>query len=122
MALARFLVSGALNTGFTYVLYLALLQLLTYRIAYTVAFGCGILISYALNAVFVFKAGVSLKGLLRFPLVYLAQYALGVVLMIVVVEYAGVSQWLAPMFVALITSPMIFILARTVFLSEKRWV
>ncbi len=122
MVFAGFLVSGALNTGLTYLLYLVLLQFLTYRIAYTGAFICGILISYVLNAVFVFKAGFSSKSLTRFSLVYLVQYALGMVIVLVLVEYAGVAQWLAPVFVVLITVPLTFILARAVFASKKRWV
>jgi putative flippase GtrA len=122
LVFAGFLVSGALNTGLTYLLYLVLLQFLTYRIAYTGAFICGILISYVLNAVFVFKAGFSSKSLTRFSLVYLVQYALGMVIVLVLVEYAGVAQWLAPVFVVLITVPLTFILARAVFASKKRWV
>jgi hypothetical protein len=42
----RFLFSGTLNTGLSYLFYLALLQFLTYRSAYTIAFVFGILISY----------------------------------------------------------------------------
>ncbi len=122
MVFGRFLFSGTLNTGLSYLFYLALLQFLTYRSAYTIAFVFGILISYFLNAVFVFKVGISLKSLLRFPLVYLAQYVLGIVLVIILVEYASVAHWLAPVLAILITVPLTFILARTVFASEKRWV
>ncbi len=120
MIFGRFLVSGALNTGLTYLLYFALLQFLTYLSAYTLAFVCGILISYILNALFVFKVGISLKSFLRFPLVYLAQYVLGIFLVIILVEYAGVAHWLAPVLAILIVVPLTFILARTVFPSKNR--
>lgn len=122
MVFARFLVSGVLNTGITYLLYLGFLQLFSYQIAYTGAFVLGILISYGLNAVFVFKAKIVFRSLIRFPLVYLAQYVLGIVLVAILVEYAGVAAWIAPIFAILVTVPLTFALSRSIFSTrEKRW-
>lgn len=117
---SRFLISGLLNTGITYLIYLGLLQTFSYKIAYTVSFVLGVLISYGLNATFVFRAGVAVSSLLRFPLIYIAQYILGIVLVSVLVEYIGVADWLAPVFVIMITVPLTFVLARTIFLPKSK--
>ncbi len=105
---ARFLISGLFNTGTTYLLYLGFLQIYSYRIAYTCAFVLGVFISYALNAWFVFRSGVSIKSLIRFPVAYLAQYVLGLVLVAILVEYADISEWIAPLFAIIVTVPLTF--------------
>jgi putative flippase GtrA len=120
LVFARFLISGVLNTGITYLLYLGFLQIASYRIAYTTAFVLGIFISYGLNALFVFRAGITLRSLIRFPLVYLVQYVLGLVLMTTLIEFVGIAAWLAPMFVVLVTVPLTFVLSRTIFSSKKK--
>lgn len=122
MVFARFLISGVLNTGITYLLYLGLLQLFTYRIAYTAAFVLGILISYGLNAIFVFRAKIAIGSLVRFPLIYLVQYVLGMVLVVILVESVGVAAWIAPMFAILLTVPLTFVLSRSIFSTGKNGV
>jgi len=117
---ARFLISGALNTGISYLLYLGFLQLFSYRIAYTAAFVLGILISYGLNAVFVFRAKIAIRSLIRFPLVYLVQYVLGMVLVVTLVEFVGVAAWVAPIFAILATVPLTFVLSRLIFSADKK--
>ena len=49
---ARFLVSGGFNTLVTYGLYLLLLNVLSYRISYTIAYVAGIVLAYSLNRFF----------------------------------------------------------------------
>lgn len=120
MVFARFLISGALNTGVTYLLYLGFLQFFSYRIAYTAAFVLGILISYGLNAMFVFRAKIAIRSLIRFPLIYFVQYVLGLVLVATLVEFAGVAAWIAPIFAILVTVPLTFVLSRSIFSSEKK--
>lgn len=117
---ARFLISGALNTGISYLLYLGFLQLFSYRIAYTAAFVLGILISYGLNAVFVFRAKIAIRSLIRFPLVYLVQYVLGMVLVVTLIEFVGVAAWVAPIFAILVTVPLTFVLSRLIFSADKK--
>lgn len=120
LVFARFIISGAINTGITYLLYLGFLQIAGYSIAYTAAFVLGVFISYGLNALFVFRAKMAIRSMIRFPAVYLAQYVLGLVLMAALIEFVGVAAWIAPMFVILVTVPLTFILARTIFSSKKK--
>jgi putative flippase GtrA len=119
LVLARFLISGVLNTGITYLLYLWFLQLFSYRAAYTGAFVLGILISYCLNALFVFRVRIAVRSLIRFPLIYLFQYLLGMLLVVALIEYAGFAPWAAPLFAILITVPLTYVLSKSIFSSEK---
>lgn len=120
MVFARFLLSGLLNTGITYLLYLGFLQIYPYQIAYTGAFVLGVFISYGLNALFVFRAGVAFGSLIRFPLVYLTQYVLGLVLVTTLVEFVEIPVWMAPFFAMLVTVPLTFVLSKIVFSSKKK--
>ena len=120
LAFARFLISGLLNTGITYLLYLGFLQIVSYRMAYTGAFVLGVFISYGLNAIFVFKAGISIGSMVRFPLIYLVQYVLGLVLIATLVELLAIAAWVAPIFAMLVTVPLTFALSRMIFTAKKR--
>ncbi len=108
----RFLLVGAFNAAATYVLYLAALQLMPYRLAYTGAYAAGIVLSYALNTWFVFRAPWSWKRLMAYPLVYLLQYGLGLLCLSLLVERGWVSQELAPLAVVVITLPLTFLATR----------
>jgi putative flippase GtrA len=115
----RFVVAGTVNTVVTYVLYLALLTLTDYRIAFMSSFVAGIAISYALNARFVFRRPARWSTFLRFPLVYLAQYVVGLMLLALFVEKFGVAEWLAPLAVLAITIPATYLLMRMIFTTGE---
>lgn len=109
---ARFLLAGALNTLATYAVYLLLLSVLGYTLAYSVAFIIGILIAYAMNSRYVFRVATSLRTFALFPLVYGAQYLVGVAaLRIAVIEF-GVPQKYALVASIAVTVPMTFLLSR----------
>jgi putative flippase GtrA len=110
----RFLAVGAFNTAAGYVLYLGLLQVFGYRVAYSIAFVLGVLMSYALNTRYVFRQPFSWSKLLQFPLVYLAQYALGIALLYVLVEVLSVAAFAAPLIVVVVSVPVTFILSRKI--------
>lgn len=119
MVFARFLIGGILNTAITYLLYYSLLPFFSYKTAYTAAFILGILVGYSLNALFVFKAKVAIKSMIRFPLIYLVQYLLSIALVTTLIEYFGVAVWFAPIIVIIITVPLMFVLSKLIFTSEK---
>ena len=115
---ARFLVSGAFNTLVTYLLYLLLLQFLSYRISYTISYAAGIVLAYELNRVFVFKAPRSLASIAATPLIYLLQYCVGLGVVSLWVEYLGLSARIAPLVAIALTVPLTFVLTRWVFLGR----
>lgn len=116
----RFLLAGAFNTAVTYVIYLAALQVMPYRFAYTGAYAAGIVLGYAVNTYFVFRANWSWKRMLAYPLVYLMQYGLGLLCLTVLVERHWVGQQLAPLLVVLITLPLTFLASRYLIKGKTR--
>jgi putative flippase GtrA len=116
--LARFLVVGALNTGLSYLVYLALLRVVSYRWAYSISYAAGIVLSFVLNSLFVFRVPLSWQRLLPYPSVYLVQYLLGLCVVHVGVELLGWDERLMPIAVLVVTVPVSFVLTRWV-LREK---
>jgi putative flippase GtrA len=111
----RFLISGGANTLCTYLLYLALLQLLPYWLSYALAFISGIALAYALNRFFVFGAPRSEKKAAMLPLVYLAQYLVGAMIVYVWVDLLHLHAALAPLASIAITIPLTFAASRWLF-------
>lgn len=116
----RFLAAGVINTVLTYVLYILLLQVTPYRVAFTIAFVLGILLSYALNARFVFARPAAWGSFLRFPFVYLGQYLAGLVIVSLLVDRLGVDARLAPLLALIVTIPLTYVLTRAVFIGKER--
>jgi putative flippase GtrA len=114
----RFIFVGAINTVSTYGIYAFLLLFVTYPIAYTISFVCGILISFFLNSRFVFRTEMSLAKLVQYPLVYIAQYAVGALGLLILVEGFNISELVAPFFVIGVTVPLTFMLSRWI-LKER---
>ena len=114
----KFLVVGATNTLVGYIIYLFLLSMMPYSIAYTCTFILSIGISYLLNSTLVFNAKHSLKKILKFPLIYLMQYCLGLCTLTFLVSFANINQKVAPLIVVLITTPITYILMKRVFKNE----
>jgi putative flippase GtrA len=118
-AFARFLVTGAINTVLGYVIYLGLLLILDYRMAYTATYVLGIVFSYIVTSKFVFKTPLSLFKALKFPIVYLLQYVVGIFAVEIYVEILGGSQYIAPLLTVAINVPITFLASRYI-LQNKR--
>lgn len=112
--LARFVVAGAVNTGLTYLVYLALLKLVPYRWAYSASYVAGIFLSFVVNSLYVFETPLRWRKLLPYPSVYLVQYVLGLGVMYVGVERLGCDARLMPAAVLAVTVPVSFVLTRWV--------
>jgi len=115
---ARFVAVGALNTGITYLLYLALLRIVPYLFAYTVVFVIGIGISYYLNTKIVFRASMTAQSALTYPAVYLVQYVLGVSLLYLLVSRLRVAKEIASLVVVAVSVPVTFVLSRIIILAD----
>ncbi|WP_310333772.1 GtrA family protein [Pseudomonas corrugata] len=118
LELARFLLSGGLNTALTYGIYLVILLFLPYKISYTISYIFGIGIAYALNRVFVFKGHQGIKSVALLPLVYLIQYLFSLLIVWVWVEKLGYDQRVAPLIAIMTTIPVTFMLSKLIF-SKK---
>ncbi|CAM4332478.1 putative flippase GtrA [Paenibacillus endophyticus] len=119
MIIIKFGFIGALNTAFTYLLYLVLLNFFSYSIAYSISYIVGIVFSYFFNSYFVFKIPVSLSNFLRFPIVYVVQYFLNLLLIFVLVDKLLISEQIALLISIVVTFPISFVLSRYVLKGKK---
>jgi putative flippase GtrA len=117
---ARFVAAGAATTAASYLVYLAMLLVSPYPVAYSVSFAAGIVMSYSLNALVVFHRPWSWRGLLAFPLVYLLQYAAGLVLLAVLVGGLAVDARVAPLISTVLLLPATFLLSRRIVKGRAR--
>lgn len=110
----RFLIAGAINTAVTYAIYLLLLPMLGYAIAYSIAYVIGIALAYVLNIRFVFRVSQNRRGMLLFPLVYVVQYLVGIITLQVAVREFDVPQKLALLASITMNIPVTYLLSRYV--------
>ncbi len=109
----RFLLVGATNTLFSYLLYLLLLLAMSPQLAYTLSYAAGIVLSYFLNVHFVFRKKPSLASFLKFPFVYLLQYGVGLLVLTLLIGF-GIDPRLAMAGVIIVTIPVTFLASRFV--------
>ena len=109
---ARFVIFGGVNTIASYAVYVLFLHIVRYEAAYTISYIAGIGLSYYLNARFVFGERLRLARALQYPIVYAAQYVLGLGVMYAAVEIAGLSQYVAPIAVVLLSLPVTYLLSK----------
>ena len=120
MHFPRFLVAGGINTAATYVLYLGLLQLVPYAVAYTLTYAAGIVLGYVLNAYWVFRGRFSLRSALQYPAAYLVNYLLGLSLLWVFVEMLHLRAAFAPLAVLVVTTPLMYLMSKSVFQPKEQ--
>jgi putative flippase GtrA len=108
-------VAGGVNTAFTYLIYYGLVQLIEYRVAYTISFIVGLLFGYLLNVFWVFKEKPAIKSAVAYPLAVALQYFLGIGLLSILVELGGVGKKVAPLFVATLMFPIMYLIMRLIF-------
>ncbi|MFO0961561.1 MAG: GtrA family protein [Phycisphaerales bacterium] len=106
---------GALNTGISYGVYLALQCVMHYQVAYVAAFLTGIATSYVMNAKLTFRAKITFRSLVIFPLAYALQYVAGAALLELAVKVLEVPKSVAPLLVIALTIPVTFVVARVAF-------
>lgn len=116
---ARFLIAGALNSGVTYVLYLLLLRVLPYAVAYSLSFAAGIVLSLVLQGRWVFRTVITTRAVVQLPLVYGIQYLSGIGLLALFVERFRLPREVAPLLVVACTVPITFLLARYAFRARS---
>lgn len=114
----KFLIVGATNTLLGYIIYLLLLSIMPYSVAYSCTFILSIGISYLLNSTYVFDVKHSFKKILKFPFIYLIQYCLGLCSLTFLISFANINQRIAPILVVLITTTITYILMKSTFKNE----
>lgn len=110
----RFVLVGGINAILTFGIYALLLLILSYSVAYSIAYITGILISYYLNTRFVFKSNFSVRKAVKYPVVYLLQYLSGLAALYAMVEIFHVNKLIASPLTIIITVPVTFVMSRWV--------
>lgn len=116
----RFVVAGAVNTAATWAAYLAMLPLVHFITAYSLAYTAGICLGYVLNARLVFYTPLSWRGLASMPGVYAAQYLIGTATLWLMVGRLGMDRRWALLVGILVSLPATFLLTRLVLLGRPR--
>lgn len=111
----RFLISGGLNTGATYVCYLLLLRAVDYKVAYTIAYVLGVALSFIVSRLFVFQAHRGWLSLAMFPLVYITQYLIGLLIVWAWIAKLSLPASIAPIVSIVAQIPLTFFMTRFVF-------
>jgi putative flippase GtrA len=116
----RFLQVGVLNTVCTYLLYLALIPVVPYVIAYLISFVVGVLISAWLNARYSFTSHLTVGTLVRFTIIYMVSFALSVQLLMFFVEIMEINPKIAPLIVLAVFTPLNFLASRFALTSFRK--
>ena len=95
MRFARFVVVGAANTAVSYGVYLVLLLVIDYRVAYTVAYLAGLVFGYWAQARLVFRAPLGTRSAVAYVATYAAMYLASLFMLWVSVDLLGVPKPLA---------------------------
>lgn len=111
----RFVAVGAANTAFSYLAYLLLLQVIDYRLAYTVAYVLGLVTGYLANARIVFDASPGARSALGYVASYGVTYVVSLAVLWLAVDRAGFSRPLAMLAALAVAVPLSYLLLRRSF-------
>lgn len=110
MRFARFVLVGAANTAASYAVYLLLLFVIDYRVAYTVAYLAGLVFGYWAQARLVFRAPLSTRSAAAYVATYAVMYLASVLMLWLAVDLIGVPKPWAMLVALCVTVPASFLL------------
>lgn len=119
MRFARFVVVGAANTAASYGIYLLLLLVVDYRLAYTIAYVAGLALGYWAHAKLVFGARLGARSAAAYLATYAAMYLASLLMLWVAVDLLGVPRPLAMLVALCVTVPTSYLLLRRGFRSPS---
>jgi putative flippase GtrA len=108
----RFVVVGVVNTGVYYGTYLLLSLVVHYLVAHIGAILVAMVGSFLLNCYWTFRTRPTWRKLALFPLTNATNYVMTTVGVVVLVEWLGVDERLAPLLAAVAAIPVTFLLSR----------
>jgi putative flippase GtrA len=120
MQIGRFALVGAGRTILSFLLYLALMSVAPYWLAFTLSFAITITFSAFVNGRYVFLVALTPRSYLLYVGLYLLNYLVSLALLVLVVELLGVSKRLAPIPVIICIFPISFFSERYILRSNVR--
>ena len=119
MRFARFVVVGGANTAASYAIYVLLLFVVDYRVAYTVAYLAGLVFGYWAQARLVFQAPLGARSAVAYVATYAAMYLASLLMLWLAVDVLGVPKPLAMLVALCVTVPLSFLLLSRGFRSRS---
>jgi putative flippase GtrA len=107
---AKFVISGAINTALTYILFLYLRHLADASTAYTLTYVAGIGIAYLLHTLFVFKTGHNKEMAVAVTVTYLVQYVYGLATLNILIQILKLPAYIAMAIVIASSFPLQFLI------------
>lgn len=115
----RFGIVGVLNTIVYYLLYLVLREFVPYLIAHAIAFVLSMVGSFFLNCYFTFRQRPTWRRFVLFPLSNLTNFVVTSVGLYVLVQFAGMSERIAPLVAASVAVPVTFVVAKLILVGRE---
>ncbi|MDJ0384666.1 GtrA family protein [Streptomyces sp. G-G2] len=110
----RFGLVGAVNTGTFYVLYLLLHPHMPYFAAYSLAFVLAMVGSFFMNTYFTYRTKPTWKKFFLFPLTNITNYVIQSVGLILLVNWIGMNEKIAPLVAAVVAIPFTYLISRRI--------
>jgi putative flippase GtrA len=111
---ARFAVVGVVNTGVYYGTYLLLRTVVHYLAAHLGAIAVAMVVSFFLNCYWTFHTRPTWRKFALFPLTNATNYVMTTVGVVVLVEWFGMGERIAPLVAAVAAIPVTYLLSRRV--------
>jgi putative flippase GtrA len=111
----KFTIFGSITTIATYLCYLLLLNILSYKKAYIFTYLLGIILSFFLNGKFVFNKSLSLKKILIYTLIYISQIIAYFFILIYFVQILKIDEKIAPLLIILLLLPVSYLINKKFF-------
>lgn len=92
----RFLVTGALNTLASWMVYLLCNLVMPYMVAYSVSYLFGMFFTYYMNTRWVFKVPMKWSTFMQFPVIFVIRYALDLTVLYLIVSHMPQPAGLGP--------------------------
>ncbi|MCF6744553.1 GtrA family protein [Blastococcus sp. KM273128] len=116
---SRFFVVGVVNTGVYYGTYLLLGLVAHYLVAHLGAILVAMVGSFLLNCYWTFRTRPTWRKLALFPLTNATNYVMTTAGVVVLVEWLGVDERLAPLVAAVAAIPVTFLLSRRLLIGRS---
>ncbi len=111
----KFLLVGCVNTSSSFLSFILLNELISYRLAFFASYVVGIVTSYFLNGKWTFSAKLSIRSFFLYPLVYIVQLLAGWVGLECSVQYLKLSELVSYIVSLLFSIPIGFISVKWFF-------
>lgn len=117
----RFAVVGVINTAVYYCIYLLARIVVPYLAAHLFAIFVAMVGSFFLNCYWTFRTRPTWRKFALFPLTNLTNYVFTTLGLVVLVEWVGVDERVAPLVAALAAIPITFVLSRRILTGSFRF-